>query len=101
MVSKILTSSIGIIGGIGTTVSFLPQVIKIIKTKSSKELSLHMFIIHIIGVISWIIYGILEHNYIICIFNGITFILCIIIFYYLIINYLNPDELLPSNIDNI
>jgi MtN3 and saliva related transmembrane protein len=99
MVSTIITSAIGIIAGTGTTVSFLPQVIKIIKTQNTKELSPYMFIIHITGVISWIIYGILERNYIICTFNGITLILCMIISYYLLINYLYTDDILPTTVD--
>ena len=41
-----------------STISFLPQVIKTIKTKHTRDLSLPMYILTILGVILWSIYGI-------------------------------------------
>jgi len=40
-----------------TTVAFVPQVLKTIKTKSAKDVSIGMFISFTIGVFLWIIYG--------------------------------------------
>jgi len=51
---------LGYIAGTLTTVSFIPQVIKAWKTKSTRDISLEMFLIFTLGVLLWIIYGILR-----------------------------------------
>lgn len=43
---------------LASTISFLPQVIKTIKTKRTRDLSLPMYIVLLIGVVLWTIYGI-------------------------------------------
>ncbi len=52
-------STIGLIAGLFTTLAFLPQVIKVIKTKHTKDISLAMYIIFTCGVLFWGTYGIL------------------------------------------
>jgi len=49
---------LGLIAGILTTIAFVPQVFKTWKTKSTKDISLGMFISFSIGVFLWLIYGI-------------------------------------------
>lgn len=66
---------IGYCAGIGTTVSFLPQVILCVRTGRVRGISPYMFVIHSSGVICWIVYGSLLHNTIILVFNGITLLL--------------------------
>lgn len=67
-----LITVMGIIAAICTTVSFLPQAIKIIKTKTTKDISLTMYIILVIGVILWLIYGILTNDFPVILANGIS-----------------------------
>ncbi len=50
---------IGLVGGICTTISFFPQVLKIWITKSVNDLSLSMFLIFTFGVGNWLIYGLI------------------------------------------
>lgn len=45
-----------------TTVAFVPQVLKTIKTKSAKDVSIGMFISFTIGVFLWIIYGLVTNT---------------------------------------
>ena len=75
---------IGLTAGTGTTVSFLPQVIKVFKYKKTEDLSPIMFCIHTTGVTLWIVYGVLVNNYIIILFNAITLILCIAILAFMV-----------------
>jgi len=42
-----------------TTISFVPQVIQVIKTKDTKSISLPMYIIFILGLSLWLVYGIM------------------------------------------
>ena len=77
---------IGLIAAILTTLAFIPQVIKVISTNSSKGLSLTTFITFIIGVILWFIYGIFKSSISMILGNGITFFLALIIIVYIIKN---------------
>ena len=70
------TTIIGIIAGIGTTVSFIPQVYQITKEKKTENISLTMFCIHTSGVLTWVAYGILQENFIIIAFNAVAFLCC-------------------------
>jgi MtN3 and saliva related transmembrane protein len=73
---------IGFLAGTLTTISFLPQVITIWKTKSTKDISFSMYLLFLMGIILWLLYGILIHSYSIIIANGITVLLVAIIFYF-------------------
>src|SRR5690349_19122042 len=53
---------IGLIAAFCTTISFLPQVIKTWKSGSAKDLSLGMFSFFCLGVLLWLIYGIMERD---------------------------------------
>ena len=53
---------IGLLAGTLTTIAFLPQVIKTWKTKSTKDISLGMFLTFCTGVLLWIIYGTLVKD---------------------------------------
>lgn len=77
-----LTSIVGFLAGTFTTVAFLPQVIKVIKTKQTRDISLVMYIIFITGIIFWEIYGIMLNEYPIIIANSVTIFLAAIILVY-------------------
>jgi len=81
---KLLYNIIGYIAGIGTTISFLPQIIDVINNGKTENISLIMFCIHTTGVSLWVTYGVLVKNYIIVVFNGITLGLCTTMLCYLI-----------------
>ena len=52
-----LAELIGIIAGLLTTVAFLPQSVKIWRSKSAKDVSLAMFVCFCAGIVLWVIYG--------------------------------------------
>lgn len=66
---------LGLFAATCTTIAFLPQVIKAAKTKHTKDISLGMYCIMLIGVISWFLYGLLIHNIPVIIANAVTFLL--------------------------
>ncbi len=70
---------IGLIAGLLCTAAFLPQVIKIFKTKSAKDLSLATFSIFSLGVFLWLIYGILIKQIPIILTNAMILILALLI----------------------
>ena len=64
----------GFIAGICTTSAFLPQVVKIFRTRKTEDISLFMYIILTTGILLWIIYGSLNGDIPLVLANGITFI---------------------------
>lgn len=66
---------IGFIGGGCTTISFIPQVVLVLKTKSTKDISLMMYSIFVFGISLWLLYGILSDALPVVIPNLITFVL--------------------------
>ena len=75
----------GYIAAILTTLAFLPQLIKTLKTKKAEDVSLITLIMFLIGVFSWIIYGFKISSNPILIANIITFILNLLILVFKII----------------
>lgn len=71
--------SIGLLAGICTTCAFLPQVIHVVRTQSTRDISLLMYIILCSGVGLWFIYGLFLSSLSIVLANGVTFVLAFII----------------------
>jgi MtN3 and saliva related transmembrane protein len=65
---------IGFIAAILTTTAFLPQVYKTWKTKDVSGLSLPMLLIFFIGIIGWLVYGILKQSPSMIFANSVTII---------------------------
>ena len=68
---------IGFIAAVCTTFAFLPQVIKVWKTKQTKDLSLRMYTIMFIGICLWFVYGLRINSLSIVLANIVT---CILVF---------------------
>jgi MtN3 and saliva related transmembrane protein len=71
-VSSALVSAIGYVAAFSTTVSFVPQLIRVIKLKSARDISLGMFLFFSWGVFMWLIYGIIIHSWPVTIANAVT-----------------------------
>ena len=70
-----LLEVLGYLAGALTTIAFLPQVIKIWKTRSTKDISLGMFSIFCTGVLMWAIYGLLLGAWPVVVANVVTLVL--------------------------
>ena len=70
---------LGYLAGLLTTIAFIPQVLKVWKTKSTEDISIWMFLIFTTGVFLWLIYGLLIKNNSIIVANAITFLLSLMI----------------------
>ncbi len=64
-----------------TTIAFLPQVIRVYKTKSTEDISLLMFCLFTTGIFLWLLYGIFLKDFPIIIANTITLLLSAYILY--------------------
>lgn len=70
---------LGMVAGTLCTISFLPQLVKIWKSKSAKDISMGMFIIFSIGISLWILYGFFIKSFPIVVANLATLLLAFII----------------------
>lgn len=69
------TMWLGMLAGTLTTIAFLPQLIRTWQSKSTKDISLGMFLIFTGGVVLWLIYGVLINSLPVMLANGLTFLL--------------------------
>lgn len=73
---------LGLLAACLTTISFLPQVLLVIKTKDTKSISLKMYILFVSGTILWFVYGLFIKNLPVTLANFITGTLAVTILYY-------------------
>ncbi|MEO6166902.1 MAG: SemiSWEET transporter [Chitinophagales bacterium] len=76
---KEYTLYIGIGAGIGTALSLLPQLLKIIKEKKANDISYFMLAILLAGLGGWLWYGILKNDLPIIITNIFSIVVNIFI----------------------
>lgn len=62
-----------------TTLSFLPQLIRVLRLHSARDISLGMFLIFSIGTLLWLMYGVLAHSKPVMAANAVTLVLSITI----------------------
>jgi MtN3 and saliva related transmembrane protein len=73
---------LGLVAGTITSVTFLPQVIKIWQTKSAKDLSLMMLLLLMLGVVLWLIYGLVVMSTAIIYTNSMVLAMSLIMLYF-------------------
>jgi MtN3 and saliva related transmembrane protein len=73
---------IGLIAALFTTVSLLPQLIKVYKTKSAKDISTGMFTLFGTGVLLWFVYGVFVNDLPIIVANSLAFIQAAVILFF-------------------
>ena len=66
---------LGLVAAVVTTSCFIPQVYKISKEKSTKDISLVMYLIMAVGLTLWLVYGVSIKSLPVTLANGITLIL--------------------------
>lgn len=76
------TKLLGLVAGLLTTISFVPQVVKTWRSRSAKDLSLVMFLLYCAGVFLWTIYGVMIDELPVILWNIITLILAAVILFF-------------------
>lgn len=66
---------LGLVAALFTTASFVPQVVKTWRSGSSADLSLGMYTIFAIGIVLWLVYGVLIRDLPVVLANGVTLLL--------------------------
>ena len=66
---------VGSVAGTLTTVAFVPQVVKTWRSRSTRDISLAMWLAFSLGVALWMLYGLLAGSVPIVVSNGLTLLL--------------------------
>jgi MtN3 and saliva related transmembrane protein len=74
-----LTTLLGLIAGACTTFAFLPQLLKIWKSKSTHDISLWMYVVICTGILFWLIYGIMIDSLPVILANAVTLVIAAMI----------------------
>jgi MtN3 and saliva related transmembrane protein len=69
------TELFGYLAATLTTISFIPQVIQVWRSKHTKDISLGMYSIFTLGIVVWLVYGLLLGSTPIIVANSITVVL--------------------------
>jgi MtN3 and saliva related transmembrane protein len=68
-------NAIGLVAAFCTTLSFVPQLIRVWRLRSAREISLIMFLVYSLGVLLWLLYGIFIHSLPVILANAVSLVL--------------------------
>jgi MtN3 and saliva related transmembrane protein len=66
---------LGLLAGTLTTASFLPQLIKVMRTRSTRDISLLMYLVITVGVFMWLIFGLCTDSLPVIAANAVTLVI--------------------------
>lgn len=69
---------VGIVAGALTSISLLPQLVKICKDKKVEDVSLWMLILLLAAISMWVVYGVLKKDIPIIITNAVSLVINLI-----------------------
>ena len=70
---------LGIVAGTLTTLSFVPQLLRIVRTHSAADISWGMFSVFAVGTVLWVIWGFTQNAVPVILANVVTLVLAAII----------------------
>ena len=73
---------LGLLAAFCTTLSFLPQALKTIRTKDTSGISLSMYALFTFGTLLWLLFGIFSSNVPVTAANFVTLVFATIILFY-------------------
>jgi len=73
------TTLLGLLAGACTTFGFVPQLVKILQTKSTHDISLWMYVVISTGILLWLIYGLIIGSVPVIAANSVTLVISIMI----------------------
>lgn len=72
-----LVEDIGFVAAFLTTAAFVPQLIRVMKLRSAREISLGTFVMFSVGVFMWLMYGIYTGSRPVIASNVVTLVLSV------------------------
>jgi MtN3 and saliva related transmembrane protein len=72
-----LVDSVGFAASFCTTTAFVPQLVRVLRLRSAREISLPTFLLFSCGVFLWVLYGIWAHSTPVTVSNALTLIVSV------------------------
>lgn len=72
MAEPVLTHAVGTVAAMLTTLAFVPQVVKTWRTRQTRDISLAMWLLFVVGVALWLVYGMMIEAWPVIISNALT-----------------------------
>ena len=70
---------IGYVAATLTTLAFVPQAVKTIRSRDTSGISLGMYVVFTVGIVCWFGYGLVLGSWPMIVSNAITFVLAVVI----------------------
>lgn len=77
-----LSSLIGNLAACMTTAAFIPQVIRVIRTRDTNAISLWMYLIFSTGLALWLVYGLMLTLWPVILANTVTLALALVVLWF-------------------
>ena len=74
-----LVNVFGVVAGLCSMASFVPQILKILKERDASSVSLRMYAVTIVGFLCWTTYGALSGSWPVMLANAVCLALVIVI----------------------
>lgn len=71
-----MVTALGLASGAMTTLSFLPQVVRAVRTGSTADLSWAWLVMFAVGIVGWVSYGLLISNVAVTVTNVV--VMCLV-----------------------
>ncbi|MDP9039728.1 MAG: SemiSWEET transporter [Acidobacteriota bacterium] len=69
--------TVGFVAAFCTTSAFIPQLVRVVRLRSAREISLPTFLLFSAGVFLWILYGVASRSKPVVISNAVTLVLSV------------------------
>jgi MtN3 and saliva related transmembrane protein len=73
---------VGFAAAFCTTAAYLPQVVRVWRTRRTKDVSLGMFVVMTVGLLCWLTYGFAIHDLPVIVCNGSALVMTSIILFF-------------------
>lgn len=74
-----IVNLIGTAAAVCTTIAFVPQLVRVYRRKTARDISFSMFLVFSVGELLWFLYGILIHSLPVILANAVTLALALAI----------------------
>ena len=81
MIGQAWIEWIGFVAAFCTTAAFVPQLVRVLKLRSAREISLPTFLLFSVGVFLWLLYGIYTNSRPVIASNMVTLVLSLSILF--------------------
>ena len=77
LLNSVAVESLGFVAAFCTTAAFVPQLVRVLRLRSARDVSLPTFVMFSVGVFLWLLYGFYIGSKPVIASNGVTLVLSV------------------------